>query len=105
MNRKHIPIFKNEDEEAEFWATHSMTDYLHELKETDDVFVLSPALSKKIRERAKRRMISLRLAEWEIQKSKDAAKARGIPYQALLREWIDAGIRAAHFDKRRRKAA
>jgi hypothetical protein len=26
-NRKHVPKFNNEDEEREFWATHSPVDF------------------------------------------------------------------------------
>ena len=29
---KTIPKFKNEDEERDFWANHSLTDYLHIFK-------------------------------------------------------------------------
>lgn len=28
----HIPDFKSREEMAEFWDTHDITDYLHELK-------------------------------------------------------------------------
>ena len=105
MKKKRLPKFKSESEEAEFWAHHSLTDYLHEVKKTDDIFVLSPALSHKIKERSKRRMISIRLAHWEIEKSKEIAKKRGMPYQTLLREWIDIGLRHAFAPKSGRKAA
>ncbi len=95
MKKKKLPHFKTAEDEANFWDTHSITDYLHELEPVDEVFVLSPALAHRIRERAKKRLISIRLANWEIEKSKQIAKTRKIPYQTLLREWIDAGIRAA----------
>lgn len=32
--RKKIPLFKTMQEEADFWDTHSINDYLSELKET-----------------------------------------------------------------------
>jgi predicted DNA binding CopG/RHH family protein len=105
MKRKKLPVFKSADEEAEFWDTHSVTDYLHELEEVDEVFVLSPALAKRIRERAKKRLVSIRLAEWEIEKSKQVAKQKKMPYHALIRQWIDEGIRAAFKNTPRRKAA
>ena|SRR5438132_12605701 len=105
MKRKKLPIFKSADEEAKFWDTHSLTDYLHELEEVDEVFVLSPALAKRIRERAKKRLVSIRLAEWEIQKSKQVAKQRNMAYHALIRQWIDEGLRAAFRKSIRHKAA
>lgn len=30
--KQFIPKFKNEDEERDFWANHSVTDYLHIFK-------------------------------------------------------------------------
>jgi len=98
--KKKIPHFKNSEEAAEFWDTHSIQDYIHDLEPVDELFVLSPALAHRIRERAKKRLISIRLAEWEIERSKQIAKTRKIPYQTLLRQWIDEGLRAA-FTKHR----
>jgi len=95
MKKRKLPHFKTEKEAAEFWSTHRATEYLHELEPVDNLFMLSPHLAHKIRERAKRRMISIRLAEWQIETSKQIAKRRKMPYQALLREWIDAGLRSA----------
>ncbi len=100
MKKKKLPDFKTAEDEANFWDTHSAADYWHELEPVDELFVLSPALAHKIRERAKKRLISIRLAQWEIDKSKQIAKIRKIPYQTLLRQWIDEGLRAA-FSKRR----
>src|SRR5450631_3691362 len=105
MRKKKLPVFKTSDEEAEFWDTHSLTDYMHDLHEVDEVFVLSPALAQRIRERAKKRLVSIRLAEWEIEKSKEIAKRRKMPYHALIRQWIDEGIRGAFNHPPRRKAA
>ena len=105
MKKKKLPDFKTSEEAAEFWDKHSLTDYIHELEEVDEVFVLSPALAKRIRERAKKRLVSIRLAEWEIEKSKQVAKQRKMAYHALIRQWIDEGIRAAYNHPPRRKAA
>ncbi|MBI3292209.1 MAG: hypothetical protein HYZ73_05315 [Elusimicrobia bacterium] len=92
--KKKLPHFKNSEEAATFWDTHGLKDYIHDLKPVDDMFVLSPVLAQRIRERAKKRLISIRLAQWEIEKSKEIAKKRKIPYQTLMREWIDQGLRA-----------
>lgn len=93
------PRFHTTEEEARFWDTHDITDYLGQLEEVNDVdklFVLSPALARKIHARAKRRLISLRLSVWEIEQSKEAAKKMNVPYQSLMRQWIDEGLRRAH---------
>jgi len=107
MKKKKLPIFKSEEEEARFWGTHNLEDYLHEFEPADEMFLLSPSLAHKIRERAKKRLISIRLAHWEIEKSKQIAKQRKVPYQTLLREWIDAGLKAAFSNPstRKRRAA
>ena len=103
--KKKIPHFKNSEEAANFWDTHSLKDYIHDLEPVDDVFVLSPALAQRIRDRAKKRLISIRLAHWEIEKSKVIAKKRKMPYQVLIREWIDEGLRTAFAKPIARKTA
>lgn len=41
-----IPLFKNEDEEIEFWDTHDLTDYLHVFKPVKlDFSKLKPSTS------------------------------------------------------------
>lgn len=97
--KNKLPRFRTADEEARFWDTHDVTDYLEHLeenKEVDKLFVLSPSLARKIQARAKKRLISLRLSVWEIEQSKEAAKKMNVPYQTLMRQWIDEGLRKAH---------
>ncbi len=89
MNAKRkLPNFKSREEEAKFWDTHSMTDYLDELQPADDVFTLAPSLAEKIRERSKTRAISLRLPQWVIDGAKRVAKKKGVGYQVLINTWI-----------------
>lgn len=40
-------------------------------------------------------LISIRLEGWEIGRAKELARRRGVPYQQLIRNWIDVGIRKA----------
>ena len=94
--KNKLPHFRTADEEARFWDTHDATDYLAHLESINDVdklFILSPTLARKIHARAKRRLISLRLSVWEIEQSKEAAKKMHVPYQTLMRQWIDEGLR------------
>jgi predicted DNA binding CopG/RHH family protein len=101
MKKKKLPHFESEQQVADFWGSHSLTDYLHEFEKVDDVFVLSPALAHRIKERAKKRLISIRLAEWQVQQSKKIAQQRKMPYQKLIREWIEAGLRSAFLKTRK----
>ena len=93
MKKKRLPHFKSAEDEAKFWETHSAANYLDQLKEVDDLFVLSPSLIHRIKNHAKKKLISLRLAVWEIQAAKKIAKRKKIPYQTLLRQWIDEGLK------------
>ena len=46
--KQFIPKFKNEDEERDFWANHSVTDYLHIFKPVKlDFSKLKPSQSFK----------------------------------------------------------
>jgi predicted DNA binding CopG/RHH family protein len=107
MKNKKLPRFHSEKEEADFWATHSLTDYLHEFEpaDVDELFLSHAELHKRIQERSEKKLISLRLAKWEIERSKEIAKKKKVPYQLLLREWIDAGLRAAFAKPVNRKVA
>lgn len=49
---KELPPFKDEDEEAEFWATHDTLDFIDE---TEAVQIeLDPRLLEQIRSRSRR---------------------------------------------------
>lgn len=92
MKKNKLSHFKSAEEEAKFWETHSVADYIDKLEEVDDPFILSPYLMRRIKERAKKKLVSIRLAVWEIEESKKIAKQKKIPYQKLLRHWIDEGL-------------
>lgn len=83
---KTIPDFKTEDEEREFWATHDSTDYVDWSKAEHYVFPnLKPTT----------RPISIRLQEHMINRLKQRANEIDIPYQALIKQFIDKGLRAS----------
>jgi predicted DNA binding CopG/RHH family protein len=77
-DRKTIPHFSSDEEAAEFWDTHSVTDYLDELAPTPDVRFRLQNLKQ----------ISLRLAPGQIATLKVIAAGKGIGYQTMLRMWI-----------------
>ena len=97
MKKKSLPKFHSEKEEAQFWATRSLRDYIDEFEPVavDELFLNNAEWQQQIQARSKKKLISLRLAIWEIERSKEIAKKRKVPYQVLLREWIDAGLRQA----------
>ena len=74
-----IPQFANEQEEAEFWATHDATEFLGETEPVNVTFVDA---------RPPKRQISLRLDPNVIDKLKAIATQKGVGYQTLIRMWV-----------------
>jgi predicted DNA binding CopG/RHH family protein len=99
---KRIPKFKSEKEEARFWDTHDLSQYWDQLEEVDEMIELAPELAKRIQERMKKRMLAIRLEEWQIARTKEIAQKKGLPYQQLMRQWISKGIRQESDPKKRR---
>lgn len=99
--KSRIPRFKSEEAIDRYWSTHSLADVLDATEAVDEVIELSPDLARKIRERSKKRLLTIRLEEWRIERAKKIARARGVPYQQLMREWISQAISAEGKSKRR----
>jgi predicted DNA binding CopG/RHH family protein len=89
---KRITDLRTEEEIDRFWSTHSLTDYLGDTEDVDEVLVLAPDLARRIRERSRKRLLTIRLEEWRIARAKAIARAKKVPYQRLLRDWISRGM-------------
>ena len=76
---KMIPDFKNEDEEREFWATHSPLDYfdIKDFKRSS-----FPRLKPSVKS------ISIRLPEDMLAELKTLANKKDVPYQSLAKIYI-----------------
>jgi len=82
-NLKTIPQFKSEQEEREFWAKKDSTDYL----DWDNAqSVIMPNL------KPSSRTISLRLPEHLLDRIKNAANKKDIPYQSLIKVLLDESL-------------
>ncbi len=78
-----IPEFKNEDEEAEFWANLDLSEYL----EPSDMERISfPNL------KPTSRSIAIRLPEWLLNRVKEKANEINVPYQSLIKQYIKKGV-------------
>ena len=76
---KQIPKFKNEDEEREFWATHSPLDYFDSKKFKRASFPkLKPSLKS----------ISIRLPEDMLAELKILANKKDVRYQSLAKIYL-----------------
>ena len=87
---KKIPVFKNEDEEREFWANKDSSEFVDWKKSEKVTFSkLKPST----------KTISLRLPEFILDELKLIANKRDVPYQSLikifLKDRIDQELRQA----------
>ena len=77
--RKTIPHFANEKEEQLFWEQNDSSDYLDWKKANK---VIMPNLKPTTK------TISLRLPQHLLDSIKSAAHARDVPYQSLIKVWL-----------------
>ena len=78
-----IPKFKNEDEEREFWWNLDLSEYF----DPDDFVPVSfPNLKPTTRP------ISIRIPEYLLDRVKEEANELNIPYQTLIKQYIQKGV-------------
>ena len=77
---KAIPKFKNEDEERDFWATHDSTEYVDWNK-----VIVNPVFPNF---KPSTKTISLRLPEYLLERIKELANSRDVPYQSLMKIFL-----------------
>ena len=82
---KPVPKFKSEAEERAFWETHDSSDYVDWMKAQR---VVLPNLKPSTK------TISLRLPQHLLDSIKAAANARDVPYQSLIKVWLQEKLRS-----------
>jgi len=75
--RSRIPRFKNREEEAEFWATHSTTEFEDEFEEVQ-VKVARPL----------GHILAVRLDARTIDRLAEVGRAKGLGPSTLARMWL-----------------
>jgi predicted DNA binding CopG/RHH family protein len=81
---KEIPIFKNEDEEREFWAAHDSTEYVDWSKAEEASFPnLKPTTQS----------ISIRLPLGLLNDLKTIANQMDVPYQSLMKIFLSDKVK------------
>lgn len=76
---KKLPIFKTEDEERDFWSTHSSVDYFDWNKAKIVHFSnLKPSTET----------ISIRFPRWLLDDIKQEANKKDVPYQSLIKVYL-----------------
>ena len=87
MKKKLIlPSFKNEDEERDFWGKIDLSEYYDE---NDLEEVSFPNL------KPTSRSISIRIPEYLLNRVKEQANQINIPYQSLIKQYIQKGVMKA----------
>ena len=82
---KPLPKFANESEERLFWETHDSTEYL-------DWSAAKKVVLPNLKPTTK--TISLRLPQHLLDSIKSAANARDVPYQSLIKVWLQEKLRS-----------
>lgn len=78
-----IPKFKDEDQEADFWAGLDLSKYL---EPSDFERVSFPNL------KPTSRSISIRIPEYLLNRLKEKANEINVPYQSLIKQYIKRGV-------------
>ena len=81
---KKIPKFKNEDEERDFWAKVDSSEYF-------DFSKFKRARFPKLK--LSTETISLRVPKWLLDDIKILANRRDVPYQSLIKVYLDKAVR------------
>jgi hypothetical protein len=88
MSKKRIPRFKTIQEEAAFWDTHDLTDYLDELEIVSGGYQSRPDETKTV--------MTIRVAPSLKEQIEAIARSYDIPVSSLVRMWIVEKIRLLH---------
>ncbi len=82
---RRVPRFRSETEEREFWESHDTADY----------FDLSKAQRARFPNlKLSTTSISLRLPQGTLDRIKVAANKRDVPYQSLIKVWLNEKLDA-----------
>lgn len=82
---KKIPQFKNENEEAAFWATHDFTDYYDVSKA-----IVNPAFPNL---KLSTKTMTIRVPQTLLDDLKRIANKKDVPYQSLVKVYLDDKIK------------
>ncbi len=78
-----LPKFKNEDEERKFWYKLDLSEYF---EPSDFEPVSFPNL------KPTSRPISIRIPEYLLNRVKEKANAINVPYQSLIKMYVQKGV-------------
>jgi len=89
---KPVPNFKSLEEEAHFWDTHDTTEYAWE--DIDETIEVGGPLKARVEKRRAERLAALlKLEPKHLRATQRIARRKGTTSEALLKTWIDEGLR------------
>ena len=96
MNKRKVPVFSSEAEEAAWWYRHRR-DLEQEILSAARKGRLKRLTRRKLlaRLRASTRVISIRVPEDDLAMARKQAAARGLPYQTYLKSLLHQALRKA----------
>jgi hypothetical protein len=94
---KALPAFETVDDAVAFFETHDTAPYLDQMEGGPEELALDRKLRARIlrraRERLKKKLLTLRLENRQIEDARQIAAEKGMGYLTLMRVWIQEGIR------------
>lgn len=94
MNRKKVPKFKSESEEAGWWASRAGRKYVKqkstEAQSEDNEFRGSTVVAKMNQKSSVQ--IAIRLPEADLAQARKLAERKGLGYQTLLKMLVHEGL-------------
>ena len=90
----HMPAFKSESEEADWWASPAGRAYLKQKSSEARSSGVKPAGSNLVASQNKKRsiQIAIRLPESDLVKARALAERKGVGYQTLLKMFVHEGL-------------
>jgi predicted DNA binding CopG/RHH family protein len=82
QKKSRIPEFKSLDEEAQWWDTHSVADYMDEFE------IVEANFAKNLSEKRPSKGVTVRLDTETIDKLETQAKKKGLGTTTLIRMWL-----------------
>ena len=78
-----VPVFKNEDQERDFWDSIDLSDYFDKKDAVPMIFPnLKPTSAS----------VSLRIPRHLLMRLKEKANHLDVPYQSLMKQYIARGV-------------
>jgi len=83
-----VPQFENEQEEHEFWGSHSLSEELLDSFEPRSERTNLPPPRPKTKPRPRKGSVSVRMEDDLVNRLKTLAAVKGVGYQVLLRQFV-----------------